>query len=653
MLSKTIPLITHKTSISVGGILRYRVSLLPSQVSFINTIQFRVHNDSPYIKNIASGGGPWKIAIALVRNPDNKTPKVPELMPMMSSGKTWRFDAKVNHLTSAEEQEEGSNNWELEVLSEMVGENQWINVKVEVFAVFSKSGAQLIAAPTGPAVAVAADSVELAKAVPLVLQPGIVSCEYKDTWAICGPKYPDSNPADADTDKGYHLILLSHGVRGSWLDMLYIKEQIDVHNKDNKTITFLTSANHAGTQEGLQRNGQRAAMDILELTGYCDTPEGLPLRKAFAASPARARPFATPEVYTTSTAGQHKGVFPRGFSKISVIGHSLGGLINIYALGFIEDVTQGAFFKKVQPVHYIAMASPLLGIGFEQSWFLKYLLARGFLGQTGTDLSVEDRGPTSTSSSPPSKKKNTQSGLPPLIIAIDTSLETDTTSPLMVTMSRPGSVCSRILKQFLNRVTYTNIENDHAVRFMTSSMMGISGFDEKAFLAKEPSMRKENQKRFPLLSGIWEMMFPEVPGRERFLEVGQGRHPIVVVDKALSASFKSAPKTAAVTDDVVAGLDINGTGSPKSTMSTPRTTLRSASDASTSMQTSSSDLAPKTQAGLAQVISNGYHAEMDWTKIGVFLEDREAHTEVIVRRKWYNLDGWKSVKDLVERFDFS
>ncbi|KAF9118642.1 hypothetical protein BGW39_000983 [Mortierella sp. 14UC] len=308
----------------------------------------------------------------------------------------------------------------------MVGENRWVDVKVGVFAVPLGNGAKLVVTPHGPVVAEATDSIELARAVPHFAQPGIVSCEYKDIRAICG----------------------------------------------------------------LQRNGQHAAMEILELTGFCDTPEGLPLRQVFPASPARAQPYATPEVYTTSAAAQCKGVSPGGFSKVSVIDHSLGGLINIYGLGFIEDVTKGAFFKKIQPIHYIAMAFPLLGIWFERSWFLKHLLAHGFLGQTGTDLSVEDCPPAF--SSQPSKKKDAQTGPLPPVIAIETSLENDTTVPLMITMSRPGSVCNRIPKQFLNQATCTNLENDRAVRLMTSSMKGISGFDEKALLDKEPSMRKEN-----------------------------------------------------------------------------------------------------------------------------------------------------------------
>ncbi|KAF9083347.1 hypothetical protein BGX29_008546 [Mortierella sp. GBA35] len=680
MSPKPLLAISHKVALSVGGIVRYRVKLLPSQAKNIDKLQFHVRNSAPVYRNITPSSGPWKAAVALVRNPD-KLPVVPELVPSIGCAQVCRLDASVDQDTSS--RDEGCNEWELEVLSEMILQHNWIDIKVEVFVVPSADSPSINSSPLEAILTSnnnsGADGTD-SQVQPHVLLPDILSCNYKDTRSICGSTRPEDVLRAGDKE-GLHLVLLTHGIHGSWLDMLYIKEQIDAHNKGNgKTITFLTDTNHAGTEEGIQMAGQRVAMDILEWTGYCDTEQGQQLRKAFASSSSAA---SKPKTATASISTQNRIStipFPRGISKVSIIGHSLGGLINVYALGFIEDLTQGAFFSTIRPAHFITLASPLLGVGFEHPWVLGYALSLGVIGQTGKDLAFGNRSTrlkrsastatslSASSSSIPTKHSASAPGL-----SMECTLDADP-EPLLLAMARPGSASNRVLKQFVDRTSYANIENDMAVKFNTSSMMGIPNFDMDQFFSPEGAATQPKKSIYhSALSSILALLLPQIPPMAKFLGIADAPSPVVIVERVEAGSVEMADGTFQTNDTTTTTpSEVNGkeskskqnreAGSVKSTTSSKRSTSRSSSGSGTDSSSKSSsrsaspssatDVSTKSRLDLAHLVSEGYHTDMDWTKIGVFIEN-EAHVQIIVRRKWYNLDGWKCVQDLVERFDFT
>ncbi|KAG0288931.1 hypothetical protein BGZ96_007365 [Linnemannia gamsii] len=641
MSQKPVLAISHKVALSVGGIIRYRLKLLPSHAKNIDKLQFRIRNSAPIYRNITPSSGPWKIAVALIRNPD-KLPVVPELVPSISCAQVCRLYASVNH-----DDDEGCNEWELEVLSEMILQPNWIDIKVEVY-------------------------------VPQVLLPSVLSCDYKDTRAICGPARPE-DVLRAGDEQGLHLVLLTHGIHGSWLDMLYIKEQIDAHNRDNgKTITFLTDTNHAGTEEGIQMAGQRVAMDILEWTGYCDTEQGQQLRTAFASTTSKS---TTATAATTSA--QNKTIakpFPRGISKVSIIGHSLGGLINVYALGFIEEITQGAFFRTIQPAHFITLASPLLGVGFEHPWVLGYALSLGVIGQTGKDLALENRSTKpkrsaspATSLSPASSMVSQKHSASASASAPGLSMECTLDKgpePLLLAMARPGSASNRVLKQFLDRTSYANIENDMAVKFNTASMMGIPSFDMDQFFSPEGAATQPKKSIYhSALVSVLALLIPQIPPRARFLGIADAPSPVVIVERVEAGSVEKPDGTFEAQDAITTTTTgDNGREAKKNKTNKKAESVNSTvpSDRSTSISTtgsssyswksasssSSNEVSTKSRLDLALLVSEGYHTGMDWTKIGVFIE-YEAHVQIIVRRKWYNLDGWKCVQDLAERFNFT
>ncbi|KAG0244234.1 hypothetical protein BGX31_009514 [Mortierella sp. GBA43] len=600
MTHKPILALRHKFSLSVGGIVRYRIQVQPSQLSAIETLQFRIRNCSPVYRNITPSSGPWKISVALIRNPD-KAPVVPELVPSISCATVCRLDAAVDCDANQFE-----NMWELEVLSEMVLQSNWIDIKVEVYVVPREGAAELVCSnPTSDADDSTTDYPSDVTAAPQLLLPTVLSCDYKNTEAICGPAYPERTQTDSDL----HLVILTHGIHGTWLDMLYIKEQIDARNAGGgKTVTFLTDTNHAGTEEGIQMAGQRVALDILEFTGYCDTEHGKELGRSLSVvarkqslSKSKQSNTASAESGPGSPATTHRRhpnskTFPRGFSKVSIIGHSLGGLINIYALGYIEDLTHGAFFDAIQPVHFITLATPLLGVGFEHPWVLEFALSLGVVGQTGKDLALGDR---------------------------SSKLKRSASTSSSVFARKPQNASSSDKESFKDRTSYANIENDMAVRFKTSSMMGIPTFDMDQFFSPEGAATQPRRSLYrSALTSAMALLFPNVPSKAKFRGIADAPSPIVVVSH--------------VDAEPLTNKDDTSSSSP------PLSPSPSSSSASLT----------KSKQDLAQLVAEGYQTEMDWTKIGVFIE-HEAHVQIVVRRKWYNLDGWKCVEDLVERFDFT
>ena len=76
-------------------------------------------------------------------------------------------------------------------------------------------------------------------------------------------------------------------------------------------------------------------------------------------------------------------------AKISFIGHSLGGLIQSFAISSIA-VLHPWFFEKVKPVNFITLATPFLGIVTDNPSYVKMLLSAGIIGKTGVDLGLKE-----------------------------------------------------------------------------------------------------------------------------------------------------------------------------------------------------------------------------------------------------------------------
>ncbi|EGV64612.1 hypothetical protein PSN45_004940 [Yamadazyma tenuis] len=153
-------------------------------------------------------------------------------------------------------------------------------------------------------------------------------------------------------DKPVHLIILTHGIFSNLTaDMLYLKEMIETNVRDNVLVKGF-SGNAGRTERGIKRMGSDQGKYLMKL------------------------------IETLLSQGVN-------IDRISFIGHSLGGLTQLYSIKYILDNDHQFFTRNnIQPYNLVFMASPLLGILNEISFLLSWLLDLGTLGKTGRDLTL-------------------------------------------------------------------------------------------------------------------------------------------------------------------------------------------------------------------------------------------------------------------------
>lgn len=155
-----------------------------------------------------------------------------------------------------------------------------------------------------------------------------------------------------DYDKPAHLVILTHGIFSNLTaDMLYLKEALENNVNDNLIVKGY-NGNAGKTEGGVKKLGTKQGKYLMELI--------------------------------ENLIGQ--GIV---IDKISFIGHSLGGLTQLYSIKFILD-NDPQFFtsKNINPHNLVFVASPLLGILNEISFLISWLLDLGTLGKTGRDLTL-------------------------------------------------------------------------------------------------------------------------------------------------------------------------------------------------------------------------------------------------------------------------
>lgn len=201
-----------------------------------------------------------------------------------------------------------------------------------------------------------------------------------------------------DTATPIHLVILTHGLHLNVSnDMLFLKEQLDQGAKDNVVVKGFFG-NVCKTERGVKYLGSRVADYVVDLVTKNET-------------------FAGAKV-----------------SKISFIGHSLGGLVQTFAIAYLE-ANYPWFFQQVQPVNFITLASPMLGVIHENPAYVKLALLAGIVGRTGQDLGLySDRG-----------------------------------EPLLLLL--PSGPTHRILRRFARRTVYANAVNDGIVPLRTSALL--------------------------------------------------------------------------------------------------------------------------------------------------------------------------------------
>ncbi|KAL3228939.1 putative lipase [Nakaseomyces bracarensis] len=362
------------------------------------------------------------------------------------------------------------------------------------------------------------------------------------------------------SSKPKHLVIITHGLYSNVPnDMMYIMESL--HEASNNL------------EEELVVDGYRE--------NVCKTELGI---KALG---IRLAKYIVDEKYDTSVV------------KISFIGHSLGGLIQTFAIAYIS-LLHPWFFEKVRPINYISLATPFLGLYTDVGNYVKKLLSSGALGQTGEDLRFHKH----------LKEKN-----------------------LQILFLLSGEPAHSILKRFLRRTIYANTVNDGVVPLVSSSLLFLK-YEKILFDLKLGGDVSENDvdnitnwRDFKTSARYYEYkkMYPKsrIFRRVSFNStVGNLVTPEAPKDFTLLDSSEVI-----VHDELYSSVDI------------------AAPDDFSLMLYKGKYTFDKYQ--LQELIARRWHAGKSWRKVLVNLGG-DAHNSINVRRRYGNAYGWKVVKHLID-----
>ncbi|EGS21509.1 uncharacterized protein CTHT_0033670 [Thermochaetoides thermophila DSM 1495] len=239
---------------------------------------------------------------------------------------------------------------------------------------------------------------------------------------------------------------------------------------DEEVIVRGYSGNATRTEKGIKYLGKRLAKYLLAMT-YPDQPCLVTPKDA---SEAIVHTLKTSAFKKAGEDGHKQGSSFRShsygtnrtykFTKISFIGHSLGGLVQTYAIAYIQKHSP-KFFDLIQPVNFIALASPFLGLNHENPLYVKFALDFGLVGRTGQDLGLTWRAPTIA-----------RNGWGAIVSSLGEHAHKrmygepqPESKPLLRIL--PTGPAHKALKKFRNRTVYSNVVNDGIVPLRTSCLL--------------------------------------------------------------------------------------------------------------------------------------------------------------------------------------
>ncbi|CUM54493.1 uncharacterized protein AC631_04077 [Debaryomyces fabryi] len=554
----------------------------------------------------------------------------PQLLPAQS------FYAELSCHTIKE-----SYNWTIDVVSQIIF-NKTIDVDFEITIGTSKS----ILHDASLAEKKVENSDKRGKFVPST----VLNVENHDTLDLWNLPLPD-------TKKPIHLVILTHGLHSNVsVDMLYLKEQIDKANNGENIVVKGYFGNIGKTERGIKYLGSRVAEYIVDLVTKNET-------------------------YNNGKV-----------AKISFIGHSLGGLVQTFAIAYLQN-NFAWFFKSIKPVNFITIASPLLGVVNENPAYVKMALLAGVVGKTGQELGLK--------------------------------LVENDSKPLLLLL--PTGPTHRTLKMFVRRTVYGNVANDGIVPLRTSALLYLD-YKGLTQILKNPEIKKkyiansQSTDKIPdnsslnvdengnsnddsvLLLSIQAMFSYFMPQKQRkkpdvqyqrFQTKKEGKSNSTSTENDIEDSennddaYDELPKSsfveAATTlilpplpplkyitdpdsrDDVVVHdkvyhendlppRDVNSesqTDALKASRMDKDDEISSSNDDSSSSQQSSlrqrflESLDVQNVEHIEEEIAREYHKNMSWRKVLVNLKP-DAHNNIIVRRRFANAYGWPVIDHIVK-----
>ncbi|KAK5131104.1 hypothetical protein LTR08_001322 [Meristemomyces frigidus] len=291
----------------------------------------------------------------------------------------------------------------------------------------------------------------------------------------------------------------------------------DSDDDEEETIVRGFTGNAVRTENGIQYLGKRLAKYILRFT-YPDQPF-LPVKKSlsrqltdtFKSDASKSKRDEHPSHHGSSmqqpNANSNDEELPYRFTSISFVGHSLGGLIQTYAIAYIHKHSP-TFFEQIKPVNFICLASPMLGLSNENPLYVKFALDFGLVGRTGQDLGLSFR-PT----------RFARGGWNAVIGGLGAGQqeqkakeEDPSAKPLLRIL--PTGPAHQVLRLFRNRTMYSNVVNDGIVPLRTSCLL----FLDWRGLGKVEKARRDNG----LIGTVAEWGWAEITGANS--SVGRPNH---------------------------------------------------------------------------------------------------------------------------------
>ncbi|PVH18471.1 uncharacterized protein CXQ87_001399 [Candidozyma duobushaemuli] len=428
-----------------------------------------------------------------------------------------------------------------------------------------------------------------------------VSVSIHDTLDLWNMPVPD-------TSRPIHLVILTHGLHANVSsDMFFLKEQIDKRMGDENVVVKGFFGNVCKTERGVKYLGSRVAEYVVDLITENETLKG-------------------------------------NVTKISFIGHSLGGLVQTFAVAYLE-ANFPWFFRKVQPINFITLASPMIGVVHENPVYIKLALLAGVVGKSGQDLGLQ----------------YTESNNKPLLLLL------------------PTGPTHRILKRFVRRTVYANAVNDGIVPLRTSALLYLD-YDGLTALGRDtkPGTTGEIPQELPdnedsqtsALSAILSYFLPQKHRKSdagqynRFQTTSQennskegtfgGLPKSSFVESAASMMLPPQPSLKYITNPGARDNIIMHDKVYHDSDLPPFRIDDSAEDENKSMiqkLTAKSEsitkfAKTKKMERLEEEIAREYHKSMSWRKVLVELKP-DAHNNIVVRRRFSNAYGWPVIQHLI------
>ncbi|KAJ5600580.1 hypothetical protein N7450_001647 [Penicillium hetheringtonii] len=505
-------LLVHQVgSVRVGEIARYTLTYTPASDPILpipSELQVRVRNTSAIPLRAAYLHGPYTLYAACYPSnfdPNTKyteqdTQGVPQFEPYLKAGGNWDATIKIpTHFANSQTGQIGpghdaSVTWTIEIVSQVVFSSSAV-VHFELLVgrdaksmeFFSSGGSST--ASLGPPGKFHEFWSPTSRGEHVIATKGVfsqsITLRIDDTNSLWNsPSLPQSQPAqpvqptnevtDITTGlqqqelgpqsqpqpqiptiktpkKKIHLVVLTHGLHSNLgADMLYLKESIDaVVNKDTSEDSEQVIV------RGFSGNAVHQPYFPLK------NSKSNPLTRPFSARKEQAKPSSGPHSQPETRDGPEEEDHAYQITSISFIGHSLGGLIQTYAIAYIQKHSP-EFFNRIQPVNFIALATPFLGLSNENPMYVRFALDLGLVGRTGQDLGLSWTAP------------KVRSGWGAIIggrgdSAKDQAPSDPGAKPLLRIL--PCGPAHEVLHKFHHRTVYSNVVNDGIVPLRTSCLL--------------------------------------------------------------------------------------------------------------------------------------------------------------------------------------